>query len=96
MSAKPPVFTVDVSRAWARTLTLHLTRSCSSLTIFAFFSGEPNPPKLEVKLQSPGNEMKVSWIKQDDGGSPIKQYLLSYRPVSMMGYEVTCYSIVLQ
>ncbi|KAK3524331.1 hypothetical protein QTP70_028054 [Hemibagrus guttatus] len=48
---------------------------------------EPNPPKLEVKLQSPGNEMKVSWIKQDDGGSPIKQYLVSYRPVSMMGYE---------
>ncbi|XP_060746511.1 neural cell adhesion molecule 1a isoform X1 [Tachysurus vachellii] len=41
---------------------------------------EPNPPKLEAKLQSPGNEMKVIWTKQDDGGSPIKQYLLSYRP----------------
>lgn len=40
--------------------------------------------------------MKVSWIKQDDGGSPIKQYLLSYRPVSMLGYEVTSYSIVPQ
>lgn len=51
---------------------------------------------LEAKLQSPGNEMKVNWIKQDDGGSPIKQYLVSFRPVSMMGYGVTWYSIVLQ
>ncbi|XP_047018001.1 neural cell adhesion molecule 1a isoform X5 [Ictalurus punctatus] len=41
---------------------------------------EPNPPMLEAKLQSPGNEMKVNWIKQDDGGSPIKQYLVSFRP----------------
>ncbi|XP_053333962.1 neural cell adhesion molecule 1a isoform X7 [Clarias gariepinus] len=41
---------------------------------------EPNPPKLEAKLQSPGNEMKVNWIKQDDGGSPIKQYLVSFKP----------------
>ncbi|XP_053096066.1 neural cell adhesion molecule 1a isoform X12 [Pangasianodon hypophthalmus] len=41
---------------------------------------EPNPPKLEAKLQSPGNELKVNWIKQDDGGSPIKQYLVSFRP----------------
>ncbi|XP_047661566.1 neural cell adhesion molecule 1a isoform X8 [Tachysurus fulvidraco] len=46
----------------------------------AALKGEPNPPKLDAKLQSPGNEMKVIWTKQDDGGSPIKQYLLSYRP----------------
>uniref|UniRef100_A0AAY5EUF7 Neural cell adhesion molecule 1a n=1 Tax=Electrophorus electricus TaxID=8005 RepID=A0AAY5EUF7_ELEEL len=42
--------------------------------------GEPNPPKLEAKLQSTGNELKVNWIKQDDGGSPIKHYLVRFRP----------------
>ncbi|XP_048022395.1 neural cell adhesion molecule 1a isoform X15 [Megalobrama amblycephala] len=41
--------------------------------------GEPNPPKLEAKPESTGNEMKVHWIKQDDGGSPIKHYLVRYR-----------------
>uniref|UniRef100_A0A8C1Q7P1 Neural cell adhesion molecule 1a n=1 Tax=Cyprinus carpio TaxID=7962 RepID=A0A8C1Q7P1_CYPCA len=41
--------------------------------------GEPNPPKLEAKTLSTGNEMKVHWIKQDDGGSPIKHYLVRYK-----------------
>ncbi|XP_026090791.1 neural cell adhesion molecule 1-like isoform X5 [Carassius auratus] len=41
--------------------------------------GEPNPPKLEAKTLSTGNEMKVHWIKQDDGGSPIKLYLVRYK-----------------
>ncbi|XP_016428568.1 neural cell adhesion molecule 1-like isoform X6 [Sinocyclocheilus rhinocerous] len=41
--------------------------------------GEPNPPKLDAKPLSTGNEMKVHWIKQDDGGSPIKHYLVRYR-----------------
>uniref|UniRef100_A0A8C1JSA0 Neural cell adhesion molecule 1a n=1 Tax=Cyprinus carpio TaxID=7962 RepID=A0A8C1JSA0_CYPCA len=45
----------------------------------ADLTGEPNPPKLEVKPLSTGNEMKVHWIKQDDGGSPIKHYLVRYR-----------------
>nr|XP_055036841.1 neural cell adhesion molecule 1a isoform X3 [Misgurnus anguillicaudatus] len=40
---------------------------------------EPNPPKLEAKPQSTGNEIKVHWIKQDDGGSPIKHYLVRYK-----------------
>uniref|UniRef100_A0A8B9RF99 Neural cell adhesion molecule 1a n=1 Tax=Astyanax mexicanus TaxID=7994 RepID=A0A8B9RF99_ASTMX len=40
---------------------------------------EPNPPKIEGKLQSTGNELKVNWIKQDDGGSPIKHYLVRFR-----------------
>ncbi|XP_068071874.1 neural cell adhesion molecule 1a isoform X1 [Danio rerio] len=43
------------------------------------FRREPNPPKLEAKPQSTGNEMKVHFIKQDDGGSPIKHYLVRYR-----------------
>lgn len=62
------------------------------LTVFflaIFSSGEPNPPKLEAKPQSTGNEMKVHWIKQDDGGSPIKHYLVRYRAVSMIGHEGT-------
>lgn len=30
-----------------------------------------------------GNSIKVNLIKQDDGGSPIKHYLVKYRAVSM-------------
>ncbi|XP_076592120.1 neural cell adhesion molecule 1b isoform X5 [Chaetodon auriga] len=52
--------------------------------IFHFFSedtGNPNPPKLEGALQPKGNSLKVSWIKQDDGGSPILHYLVRYKPL---------------
>ncbi|KAJ8267086.1 hypothetical protein GJAV_G00138170 [Gymnothorax javanicus] len=41
---------------------------------------EPSPPKLEAQLQPSGNVYKVILIKQDDGGSPIKHYLVRYRP----------------
>uniref|UniRef100_A0AAQ5X5Y5 Neural cell adhesion molecule 1b n=1 Tax=Amphiprion ocellaris TaxID=80972 RepID=A0AAQ5X5Y5_AMPOC len=51
-----------------------------------FFKTEPvrnpNPPKLEGDLQPKGNSLKVSWIKQDDGGSPILHYLVRYKPVT--------------
>ncbi|XP_067464848.1 neural cell adhesion molecule 1a isoform X1 [Thunnus thynnus] len=40
---------------------------------------EPSAPKLEVKVQNRGNSLKVNWIKQDDGGSPIKHYLVRYK-----------------
>uniref|UniRef100_A0A669C0F7 Neural cell adhesion molecule 1b n=1 Tax=Oreochromis niloticus TaxID=8128 RepID=A0A669C0F7_ORENI len=40
----------------------------------------PNPPKLEGALQRKGNSLRVSWIKQDDGGSPILHYLIRYKP----------------
>uniref|UniRef100_A0A3Q3EYP2 Neural cell adhesion molecule 1a n=1 Tax=Labrus bergylta TaxID=56723 RepID=A0A3Q3EYP2_9LABR len=40
---------------------------------------EPSAPKLEGKAQNRGNVLKVSWIKQDDGGSPIKHYLVRYK-----------------
>ncbi|XP_076592130.1 neural cell adhesion molecule 1b isoform X13 [Chaetodon auriga] len=50
-----------------------------------FFKTEPvrnpNPPKLEGALQPKGNSLKVSWIKQDDGGSPILHYLVRYKPL---------------
>ncbi|TKS80862.1 Neural cell adhesion molecule 1 [Collichthys lucidus] len=41
----------------------------------------PNPPKLLGALQPKGNSLKVSWIKQDDGGSPILHYLVRYKPI---------------
>uniref|UniRef100_A0A8D0D285 Neural cell adhesion molecule 1a n=1 Tax=Sander lucioperca TaxID=283035 RepID=A0A8D0D285_SANLU len=40
---------------------------------------EPSAPILEVKVQDRGNTLKVNWIKQDDGGSPIKHYLVRYK-----------------
>uniref|UniRef100_A0A1A8I9U3 Neural cell adhesion molecule 1b n=1 Tax=Nothobranchius kuhntae TaxID=321403 RepID=A0A1A8I9U3_NOTKU len=43
--------------------------------------GNPNPPKLEGSLQATGNSLKVSWIAQDDGGSPILHYLVRYKPI---------------
>ncbi|XP_068601864.1 neural cell adhesion molecule 1b [Brachionichthys hirsutus] len=50
--------------------------------IFHFFSedtGNPNSPKLEGALHPKGNSLKVSWIKQDDGGLPIMHYLVGYK-----------------
>ncbi|XP_054611154.1 neural cell adhesion molecule 1-like isoform X4 [Dunckerocampus dactyliophorus] len=40
---------------------------------------EPTAPKLEAMIQNQGNSLKVNWIKQDDGGSPIKHYLVRYK-----------------
>ncbi|XP_036416468.1 neural cell adhesion molecule 1b isoform X6 [Colossoma macropomum] len=40
---------------------------------------EPTPPKLEGTLQPKGNALRVNWIKQDDGGSPITHYLVRYK-----------------
>ncbi|XP_030010027.1 neural cell adhesion molecule 1a isoform X18 [Sphaeramia orbicularis] len=40
---------------------------------------EPSTPILQVKVHSNGNALKVNWIKQDDGGSPIKHYLIRYK-----------------
>ncbi|XP_048122967.1 neural cell adhesion molecule 1b [Alosa alosa] len=53
--------------------------------MFHFFGegtaeGEPNTPKLKGILQPQGNTFKVTWIKQDDGGSPITHYLVRYKP----------------
>ncbi|XP_077064800.1 neural cell adhesion molecule 1b isoform X2 [Siphateles boraxobius] len=42
-------------------------------------TGEPSPPILEGTLHSKGNALKVKWIKQDDGGSPITHYLVRYK-----------------
>uniref|UniRef100_A0A3B5LRP4 Neural cell adhesion molecule 1b n=1 Tax=Xiphophorus couchianus TaxID=32473 RepID=A0A3B5LRP4_9TELE len=45
------------------------------------FNGNPNPPKLEGSVEPKGNSLKVSWLKQDDGGSPILHYLIRYKPI---------------
>ncbi|XP_012737498.2 neural cell adhesion molecule 1b isoform X12 [Fundulus heteroclitus] len=56
-----------------------------------FFKTEPvrnpNPPKLEGSLQPKGNSLKVSWIKQDDGGSPILHYLVRYKPIQASDWK---------
>ncbi|XP_077421521.1 neural cell adhesion molecule 1b isoform X3 [Vanacampus margaritifer] len=41
----------------------------------------PSPPKLDGALQPIGNSLKVSWIKQDDGGLPILHYLVRFKPI---------------
>ncbi|XP_042342647.1 neural cell adhesion molecule 1b isoform X2 [Plectropomus leopardus] len=56
-----------------------------------FFKTEPvrnpNPPKLQGALQPKGNSLKVSWIKQDDGGSPILHYLIRYKPMQVSEWK---------
>uniref|UniRef100_A0A3Q4HWT2 Neural cell adhesion molecule 1b n=1 Tax=Neolamprologus brichardi TaxID=32507 RepID=A0A3Q4HWT2_NEOBR len=53
----------------------------------------PNPPKLEGALQRKGNSLRVSWIKQDDGGSPILHYLIRYKPSSEWKPEIRLPSV---
>ncbi|KAG3286551.1 neural cell adhesion molecule 1 isoform 7-T7 [Callospermophilus lateralis] len=43
---------------------------------------EPSAPKLEGQMGEDGNSIKVNLIKQDDGGSPIRHYLVKYRAIS--------------
>nr|XP_044608248.1 neural cell adhesion molecule 1 isoform X7 [Equus asinus] len=43
---------------------------------------EPSAPKLEGQMGEDGNSIKVNLIKQDDGGSPIRHYLVKYRAPS--------------
>ncbi|PNI40651.1 NCAM1 isoform 14 [Pan troglodytes] len=45
-------------------------------------TGEPSAPKLEGQMGEDGNSIKVNLIKQDDGGSPIRHYLVRYRALS--------------
>nr|XP_040029310.1 neural cell adhesion molecule 1b isoform X7 [Gasterosteus aculeatus aculeatus] len=56
-----------------------------------FFKTEPvrnpNPPKLEGALPPKGNSLKVRWIKQDDGGSPILHYLVRYKPIQVSEWK---------
>ncbi|XP_029964356.1 neural cell adhesion molecule 1b isoform X4 [Salarias fasciatus] len=49
--------------------------------------GSPNPPKLDRALQPKGNSLKVSWVKQDDGGSPILHYLVRYKPIQASDFK---------
>lgn len=56
---------------------------CAHYYYWCVFPGEPSPPKLEGAIQSKGNVLKVRWIKQDDGGSPITHYLIRYKAVSI-------------
>lgn len=59
-------------------------RGLSSQPFLLVFSpvGEPRTPKLEARIHNKGNNFRINWIKQDDGGSPIIHYLIHYRAVS--------------
>ncbi|XP_035884451.1 neural cell adhesion molecule 1 isoform X15 [Phyllostomus discolor] len=54
----------------------------SALTTTEPSKGEPSAPKLEGQMGEDGNSIKVNLIKQDDGGSPIRHYLVKYRTLS--------------
>ncbi|XP_023818326.1 neural cell adhesion molecule 1 isoform X5 [Oryzias latipes] len=43
------------------------------------FTREPSAPKLEANVADEGNSLRVTWIKQDDGGLPIIHYLVKYK-----------------
>nr|XP_015193241.1 PREDICTED: neural cell adhesion molecule 1 isoform X10 [Lepisosteus oculatus] len=54
---------------------------------YPYSKGEPSPPKLDGRVMETGNSMKVNWIKQDDGGSPIRHYLVRYKPKHMPDWK---------
>ncbi|XP_012514649.1 PREDICTED: neural cell adhesion molecule 1 isoform X4 [Propithecus coquereli] len=58
------------------------TRPLPALATTAPAKGEPSAPKLEGQMGEDGNSIKVKLIKQDDGGSPIRHYLIKYRALS--------------
>lgn len=41
--------------------------------------GEPSAPKLDGQIGEDGKSIRINLIKQDDGGSPIRHYLYTYR-----------------
>ncbi|KAM4015955.1 neural cell adhesion molecule 1 isoform 2-T2 [Anomaloglossus baeobatrachus] len=48
---------------------------------------EPSAPKLAGRVGEDGNSYKVVLIKQDDGGSPIRHYLVRYRAKNSMDWK---------
>ncbi|XP_043997258.1 neural cell adhesion molecule 1a isoform X6 [Gambusia affinis] len=48
---------------------------------------EPTSPILEVTPIKSSNSAKVKWTKQDDGGSPIKHYLIKYKAKHMSDWK---------
>uniref|UniRef100_A0A8C7ZLE1 Neural cell adhesion molecule 1 n=1 Tax=Oryzias sinensis TaxID=183150 RepID=A0A8C7ZLE1_9TELE len=59
----------------------HLTShpQYSDIFTFTFCVWEPSAPKLEANVADEGNSLRVTWIKQDDGGLPIIHYLVKYK-----------------
>ncbi|XP_069470360.1 neural cell adhesion molecule 1 isoform X2 [Ambystoma mexicanum] len=48
---------------------------------------EPSAPKLDGQMGEDGNSIKVNLIKQDDGGSPIRHYLVTYRAKNALEWK---------
>lgn len=49
--------------------------------------GEPSAPKLTGRVGDDGNSFKVVLIKQDDGGSPIRHYIVRYRAKNSLDWK---------
>uniref|UniRef100_A0A8C8E0H3 Neural cell adhesion molecule 1 n=1 Tax=Oryzias sinensis TaxID=183150 RepID=A0A8C8E0H3_9TELE len=54
---------------------------CDICTVLTFLTKPliPSAPKLEANVADEGNSLRVTWIKQDDGGLPIIHYLVKYK-----------------
>ncbi|XP_069804833.1 neural cell adhesion molecule 1 isoform X2 [Dendropsophus ebraccatus] len=48
---------------------------------------EPSAPKLTGRVGEDGNSFKVVLIKQDDGGSPIRHYLVRYKAKNSVDWK---------
>ncbi|XP_077314254.1 neural cell adhesion molecule 1 isoform X9 [Lithobates pipiens] len=48
---------------------------------------EPSAPKLTGRVGDDGNSFKVVLIKQDDGGSPIRHYIVRYRAKNSLDWK---------
>ncbi|XP_056400781.1 neural cell adhesion molecule 1 isoform X3 [Hyla sarda] len=48
---------------------------------------EPSAPKLTGRVGEDGNSFKVILIKQDDGGSPIRHYLVRYKAKNSVDWK---------
>uniref|UniRef100_A0A8C5W6U0 Neural cell adhesion molecule 1 n=1 Tax=Leptobrachium leishanense TaxID=445787 RepID=A0A8C5W6U0_9ANUR len=48
---------------------------------------EPSAPKVKGNVGDDGNSIKLTLIKQDDGGSPIRHYLVHYKPKNAVEWK---------
>ncbi|MBN3324871.1 NCAM1 protein, partial [Atractosteus spatula] len=84
----PEVVSVDIKLKSKETATTdETTVATPTVPGFENVDREPSPPKLDGRVMETGNSMKVNWIKQDDGGSPIRHYLVRYKPKHMPDWK---------
>ncbi|XP_039619950.1 neural cell adhesion molecule 1a isoform X7 [Polypterus senegalus] len=86
---QPSIFKTAPVRYFYSLPTLSTDTLSSNGTVPITDEGEPSMPKLEGTIQDTGNtlKVKVKWIKQDDGGSPIKHYLVRYKAKQVQDWK---------